>query len=121
METTFEYNAMQIYSNELKVESVGNICLRGIDSIKGLEHILYINTELGVSNVIELHGYDKLMLSNNFTLKYTSMNYDDYKLEKMIEKFLNKSAVTFKQVDILDYNKFLVEYDNISIRELLKR
>lgn len=87
---TFEYLQRVVVEAQLDVDNIGDCCIKAFNDI-GEAYYLIILTELGYTEVLEygpcLVDFD--MLQNNYQIKYNKFEYNQGKLERIIDKFLN--------------------------------
>ena len=102
MEGRFEYFTTKRYESELHVSDIGN-CVIKANPDKPLFTYLWIKTDLGRTQVLRIGPVilnDALQFDqstyyrDSFSCSYNTLDYDDYKVEKVIDTFLNKSGFT---------------------------
>ena len=107
---TFEYMQRIIVDGQLEVENIGQCVLLGRNDI-GEEYYLIIKTVMGWTEILEYGpvnpDFDLLPFQYNIT--YNRIEYNQGKIERAIDKFLNnpKRVITQANVveleDIIDY------------------
>lgn len=119
---TFEYLQRVVVDGELDVENIGQCVIQANNDL-GEEFYLIIKTVMGWSEILEYGPClpDMELLSANYNISYSRIEYNQGKLERVIDKFLNnpKRMITqAKVVDIQDIFEFLVNpIDKISLEE----
>ena len=108
----FEYLQRIVVEGQLDVDNIGDCVLQGNSDV-GEEYYLVIKTCLGTTEVIEYGPYvpDLSILPPNYQVKYSRFDYNQGKLEKIIDKFLNDSKKMITQAKITtleEIREFLV-------------
>lgn len=109
---TFEYLQRVVVDGQLDVENIGQCVLQANNDLAE-EFYLIIKTELGWTEVLEYGPClpDLLLLHSDYSIKYNKFEYNQTKIERIIDKFLNnpKRVVTqAKVVELSDIREFLV-------------
>ena len=109
---TFEYLQRIVVDGELEVDNIGDCILQANDDL-GNEYYLIVKTLLGVTEIIEYGPIapDISILPPNYNIKYSRIDYNEGKIERSIDKFLNdgKRAITqARVVSLEDISEFLV-------------
>ena len=99
----FEYSQRVVVDAELDVDNIGNCCLRAFNDL-GEAYYLIIKTELGYTETLEYGPclVDLEMLQNNYQIKYSKFDYNEGKLERIIDKFLNEGKRAISQAEVCD-------------------
>lgn len=102
---TFEYLQRVVVEAELEVDNLGDCCIQAFNDI-GEAYYLVIKTVLGYTEVLEYGPclVDLDMLQNNYQIKYNKFEYNQGKLERIIDKFLNDGKRAISQAMICDLN-----------------
>lgn len=102
---TFDYLERVVVEGQLDVENIGDCVLLGRNDL-GEEFYLVIKTELGWTEVVDYGPCtpDLNMLPLNYNIKYSRFEYNQSKLERLIDKFLNdpKKFITQANVTTID-------------------
>jgi len=114
MSRTFCYNGEVMWSDEITLESLGNVSLEAIDAV-GRSHFLITRTALGETTYLEFGPLYKEneLLPDNHDIHFERFEYSDNALIKKITKFLGpKKFIGNKKVKItevkeLDVNEAL--------------
>ena len=89
---SFEYLQTVVVNGQLDVDDIGDCAILGRDD-QGQEYYFMTFTYMGWTEIIEygpaLPDFD--VLPKSVTYKYNRIEYDEYKIEKAIDKFLNKN------------------------------
>ena len=109
---TFEYLQRVIIDAELEVENIGDCVLLGRNDL-GTEFYLILTTDLGWTECIEYGPCTPEFeeLPHDYTIKYSRFEYNQTKIERIIDKFLNNPKYSVSQaqvVDLTDIREFLV-------------
>ena len=87
MKNNYSYLRQISFMDSVSVDDIGNVVLDGYNDI-GDRYILIIRTVLGISRILEFgpiqdgaHTYCKCT--------FQQMDYNDVKIDKIIDKFLN--------------------------------
>lgn len=109
---TFDYLERVVVEGQLEVENIGDCVLQANNDL-GEEHYLIIKTELGWTEILEYGPCtpDLLELHKSYTIHYSRIEYNQGKIERTIDKFLNdpkKQITQAKVVSIEDIYGFLV-------------
>lgn len=109
---TFEYLQRVIVDAQLDVENIGECVISGRNDI-GEEFYLIIKTELGWTEVLEYGPCvpDLELLPYNYNISYNRFEFNQGKLERIIDKFLNNPKRFISQaqvVELQDIMPFLV-------------
>ena len=102
---TFEYLQRIIVDGQLDVDNIGD-CVIQANTDLGEEYFLIIKTELGWTEILDYGPCvpDLDLLPLNYNIKYSRIEYNQSKLERVIDKFLNdpKRAITQAKVTTLE-------------------
>ena len=88
--TSYDYLYTTQATGQLQVDDRGNCCISAIDNLHR-ESILIVKTDLGCTKVLQwgpmLVDSDRPSQKMSCTFQY--FDYDDYRIDKLIDKFLN--------------------------------
>ena len=88
-------------TGQLDIDDRGNCCISAIDNLHR-ESILIVKTDLGCSKVLQwgpmLVDSDHPSPKMSCTFQY--FDYDDYKIDKIIDKFLNGTTLCSQAEEI---------------------
>ena len=110
---TFDYLQRVIVDGQLDVENIGQ-CTIQANSDLGEEYYLIIRTSLGFTELLEYGPCvpDFLpQLQANYQINYSRIEYNQGKIERAIDRFLNnpKRMITqAKIIELEDIREFLV-------------
>lgn len=109
---TFDYLERVVVEGQLEVENIGQCIIQANNDI-GEEFYLIVKTELGWTEMLEYGPCvpDIPLLQMNYQITYNRFEYNQSKLERAIDKFLNnpKRAITqAKLVELEDIHEFLI-------------
>lgn len=109
---TFDYLERVVVEGQLEVENIGQCVIKANNDLSE-EFYLIIRTELGWTEMIEYGPCvpDLPLLQMNYQITYTRFEYNQNKLERAIDKFLNnpKRSITQAEVtDITEIRDFLI-------------
>lgn len=109
---TFEYLQRVVVESELEVDNIGDCCIIANNDV-GEEYYLILKTELGWTESIEYGPCvpDMVQLQLNYQINYTRFEYNQGKIERIIDKFLNhpKRVITQARLaNIQDIREYLV-------------
>lgn len=98
---TFDYLERVVVDGELEVNNIGDCIIQGQNDFAEKWYLI-IKTELGWTDIMDYGPIipDVELLSPNFKILYNRIEYNQGKLEKTIDKFLNdpKRGITQAQV-----------------------
>lgn len=100
----FDYLQRVVIDAQLDVENIGECCLLGRNDI-GEEWYLVIHSIMGVTEVIEYGPIvpDLNLLPSAVTLRYNRFDYNQGKIERIIDKFLNDGQRAISQAEVTDF------------------
>ena len=109
---TFDYLQRVIVDGQLDVENIGD-CIIQANNDFGEEFYLIIKTVLGWTEILEYGPCvpDLPELSYNYTVRYSKFEYNQSKIERTIDKFLNdaKRGITqAKLAELEEIRDFLI-------------
>ena len=87
---TFEYLQRVVIDGTLEVDNIGDCVIQG-NNDSGEFFYLIIKTELGWTEILDYGPCvpDLELLASSYTIKYQRIEYNQGKLERIIDKFLN--------------------------------
>lgn len=102
---TFEYLQRVIVDAELNVDDIGQCVILGRNDI-GEEHYLTIRTEMGWTEQIIVGPVcpDIEILPFNVAILYSRYEYNQGKIERAIDKFLNDPKKMISQAEVVTYD-----------------
>ncbi len=94
------YYTMQA-TGQLDIENRGNCCISAIDVVHR-ESILIVKTDMGVTKVLQWGPMlvDSEQPSPKMSCLFQKFDYEDYKIDKIIDKFLNGTTVCVQAEEI---------------------
>lgn len=105
MARTFNYNGEVLWSDEITLESLGNVCLEATDSLERC-HYLIARTSLGETTYLEFGPlyHDNELLPDSYDIHFERFEYSDNAMIKKISKFLGpkKGIIGNKKVKIIN-------------------
>lgn len=110
---TFDYMERVVVEGQLDVENIGE-CIIQANNDFGEIFLLMIRTELGWTQVIDYGPLvpDIELLSPNFKILYSRFEFNQQKIEKLIDRFLNdpkKEITQARVVDVTEITDLLVD------------
>ena len=108
---TFEYLQRVVVDAELNVDDIGQCVILGRNDI-GEESYLIIRTEMGWTEQISIGPVcpDIEILPFNVAILYSRFEYNQGKIERAIDKFLNDPKKMISQADVVTFDTI---YPNI--------
>ena len=105
---TFEYLQRVVVESELNVDNIGQCVILGRNDI-GEEFYLIIKTELGWTEVLEYGPFtpDLALLPLNYNISYSRFEYNEGKLERIIDKFLNNPKRMISQANVVELSEII--------------
>lgn len=102
---TFEYLQRVVVDAELNVDDIGQCVILGRNDI-GEESYLLIRTEMGWTEQIIVGPVcpDIEILPFNIAILYSRYEYNQGKIERAIDKFLNDSKKMISQAEVVTYD-----------------
>lgn len=99
----FEYLTKVVVENELEVEDIGECAILANNDLTET-WVLIISTELGFTDVFESGPFigDMEILPKYFSTSYRRLEYSEYKISKIIDKFLNDYSKGITQARVID-------------------
>ena len=109
---TFDYLQRVVVESQLEVDNIGECVLRANNDVAE-EFYLIIKTELGWTEVLEYGPCvpDLDLLQMNYQITYNKFEFNQGKIERIIDKFLNNPKRVITQaavVELEDIYDFLV-------------
>jgi len=103
---TFNYLKQIEFQDTLDIEDIGNVVL-DIFNDDGLEWILSIDTSLGFTKIVTCGPFvaDTVSIGNFFNFNYSQIEYNEKKLYKMIDNFINDDKRTVTQVFFINQDE----------------
>ena len=93
MKNEFSYMRQVSYMDSISVENVGNCVLEAYND-DGDKYLLVIRTALGISRILQIGPISTTVNTNCFE-SFIQIDYDENKISKIIDKFLNgNSSIT---------------------------
>ena len=91
----FTYYRTFVSNGELDIDEIGECCLLGRTDL-GEEYYLLVTTYMGQTEIIEYGPIipDLDALPKSLSYNYDRFDYSEFKIEKRIDKFLNKNVIT---------------------------
>ena len=115
----FEYLATKQYLDAIDIEDIGNVCLNALNDF-GDEYFLSIQTHLGWTEIKEFGPcvVDSNVVNNYFNLLYNRYEYNESKIIKTIEKFINNDKRNITQIFFIDREVLLDRLKNVNYPDL---
>lgn len=106
----FEYLAVVTVGAQLEVSDIGECAILARDD-RGAEYYLIVTTKLGLTEIIEYGPCvpDVKLLPKSVVYKYTRINFSEYRIEKIIDKFLNSNGITYAELSTIEDLKPLMK------------
>lgn len=104
----FDYFYTTKVNAQLCVNNIGNCVIKANDDF-GNDYFLLIKTKLGSTYIVEYGPYNPDLKPNHVSYLFDKLDYNEYKIEKRIEKFLTSSnrgitqAEEVNEEDIIEY------------------
>lgn len=110
-----QFNNQYVPQNTLEIESVGNVCIEGIDMDNGLYYYLLIKTSMGTSSIFQYGPIvpDMEKSYNYYNVSYNKEQFNEKKLGMFISKWLNDKFRKISSARIIDEGSFLDNYIDI--------
>lgn len=117
----FEYCIRQQFDESIEIDNLGSIYLTTIDVELGVEFYLSITTSLGQTEVKQFGPVQidfNTVLSSYYQFSYQRFEYNETKIIKIIDKFVNPPKFTITQVVEIEKEQFNDRLKNLQIGEL---
>lgn len=103
---TFDYLQRVIVDGQLDVENIGD-CIIQANNDFGEEFYLIIKTVLGWTEILEYGPCvpDLPELQYTYNIKYNKFEYNQSKIERTIDKFLNDAKRTITQAKLVELDE----------------
>lgn len=98
----FDYNYQEQPLSSIDVEDIGNVCLHALNDI-GDEYFICTKTYLGWTKVIQFGPTKDISFPLYSSVIYNNFEYNENRLFKLVEQFLNKNGRNITQVFEVDY------------------
>lgn len=100
---TFDYLERVVVDGQLEVDNIGD-CIIQANNDLGEEFYLIIKTELGWTEMIEYGPCvpDLSLLQMNYQITYNRFEYNQGKIERSIDKFLNNPKRSITQAKLVE-------------------
>lgn len=110
-----QFNNQYVPQNTLEIESVGNVCIEGIDMDAGLYYYLLIKTSMGTSSIFQYGPVvpDMKKSYNYYNVSYSKEQFNEKKLGTFISKWLNDKFRKISSARVIDEGSFLDNYIDI--------
>lgn len=110
-----QFNNQYVPQNTLEIESVGNVCIEGIDMDDGLYYYLLIKTSMGTSSIFQYGPVvpDMKKSYNYYNVSYSKEQFNEKKLGTFISKWLNDKFRKISSARVIDEGSFLDNYIDI--------
>ena len=119
MKTSIEYLKEVSYMDAVEIDDIGNIALV-LYNDAGQEWYLLTTTSLGWTKLYMfgplLPGVDSLVLKS-FSFTYSEIEYREYKIISMLEKFIQDPKKEISQVIEITKEEVLNRYRTLSVGE----
>lgn len=99
----FDYCITTVADAQLDVSDMGNVCIEA-NNLRGEYYYLLIKTDLGWTEILEYGPIvpDVKLLPTSVICNYSRIEYSEYKLDKLITKFLNDGKRSIAQALVID-------------------
>lgn len=104
----FDYFYTTKVNAQLCINNIGNCAIKANDDI-GNNYFLLIKTKMGSTFIIEYGPYNSELKPNHVSYLFDKLDYNEYKIEKRIEKFLTSPSRCITQAEEVD-EKDIIEY-----------
>lgn len=104
----FEYLYTTTATGFFEIEDIGNFAISCTNDIYN-EYIMIVKTVYGVSKILQ-YGPKPIDIDNpNDSMKFTftKIDFSEYKLESMVNKFINDPKKIISQVTVIEYTDAL--------------
>ena len=102
MRNRFNYAYESTSNSDIQIDDIGNVALEGIN-LQGQKFILYIKTILGFTYILEYGPYcNDERLINFCKSQFQKIEYSEYKINKIIDKFINNPRYMIYQVEEIE-------------------
>ena len=104
----FDYFYTTKVNAQLSVDNIGNCAIKANDDYGNI-YILLIKTKSGLTYIVEYGPYNSEDKPNHIIYLFDKFEYNEYKIEKRIEKFLTSSSREITQAEeveeeeVIDY------------------
>ena len=101
MHNTFEYMYETVSRDSIEIEDIGNCALECYND-SGDVYYLIVSTKIGYTEFIEFGPYsfmnDEQVFGTKFNFMYKHIEYDDYKIKKLIDTFITDKYKKLTQI-----------------------
>jgi hypothetical protein len=114
MTKDFNYFYTQVINATINVDDIGNVCLLARNDL-GEEYYLIINTYLGETKILNYGPAqpDLQTLPANIFMSYCKFDYNENKICKIIDKFINSNLITYVEETNYDDLKDKIKIPNM--------
>jgi len=114
MKQTYEYMHVTTAMDSIEIEDTGNCYIKAYND-EGFFWVLFIETYLGISTIIESGPFTDECIpnENSFIFYKYSFEYKETKLDKIIDKFINNPSRIITQVFTVDEKEITECLDNL--------
>lgn len=97
----FEYLQRVVVEAELEIDNIGECVIQANNDV-AKEWYLIVKTELGWTEILEYGPCmpDLVLLQENYNITYSRFEYNQGKIEKAIDKFLNNPKRVITQAKV---------------------
>lgn len=98
---SYKYLYTMEATGQLDIEDRGNCCISAVDNLYR-ESILVVKTDLGFTKIIQWGPMvvDSDLPCAKMSCTYQHFDYDEYKIDKIIDKFLNGTTLCSQAQEI---------------------
>lgn len=111
----FQYFYTQQATGTFEIEDLGNFAISCTNDIYH-EYIMLVKTEYGVTKVITFgpNIIDQDTPNDTVDCKFQQFDFSQYKIEKMVDKFVNEAKRVITQVTVIDQKDALERIKDVT-------
>lgn len=98
MRGCFDYFYTTKVNAQLTVENIGNCVIKANNDL-GDTYFLLIKTKMGSTSIVEYGPYNPEIKQSHVIYLFDKLDYNEYKIEKRIEKFLTSPSRLITQAE----------------------
>jgi len=111
----FEYHAEEVFTKELDLVDVGNSAVRCVTK-DFAEYYILLTTIMGKTHVLKFGPVvpDLDTLSDNFSVSYKKIDYNEQKIKREIDQVLNDTKKAIEEAEEIPVEVAMMSFPNIS-------
>ena len=89
----FQYGESVSYLDSIDIENIGDCCIEAFNDI-GEAYYLIVDTQYGMTKILECGPFVRDIVPAFCYSRFTQFQYSEFKISKIIDKFLSSHGIT---------------------------